>query len=82
MSPGIPTGIGILGLEPSSLTVVGCGALPAVTGTLSQTMSAWRDLPINQIFAFQAAVLEPGGMISLSLSAPFTVGWMAGRTMP
>lgn len=82
MTPGIPTGIGTLGLEPSSLTVVSCGALPAVTGTLSQTMSAWRNLPINQLFAFQAAVLDPGGAISLTLAAPFTVGWMAGRTMP
>lgn len=79
--PGLATGIGTLAIDPGTLTVVGTAAVPG-SGQVQYGLFASRYLPIGHPFAFQAAVLDPQGNISLTLPSPFTVGWEAGRSLP
>jgi len=81
--PRLPTSLGTLAIDPSSLQIIGAAAIPATVGYYVGN-PAWNlpcptNVPYGHVFAFQAAVLDPTGAITLTAPSPFTVGWQHGR---
>jgi hypothetical protein len=74
----IPTGHGLLAIDPPSLVVLGAVPLDQY-GWHHITLRCPPYVPSSWQFAFQAAVLSPQGDISLTVPSPFTVGWQHGR---
>jgi hypothetical protein len=70
----IVTPFGFLAIEPASLLVAGIYHCDPLHGmATSSTFYCDPAIPLDQIFTFQAAVLDANGTISLTLDSPFAI---------
>ena len=79
LRPGLPTPFGDLGLDPGSLFMIGAGMLSNTNGSLQFNFFCPNVVPIDFVFAFQAANLNPDGSIVLTPPDPFLVVREAGH---
>jgi len=75
----LPTSLGLLAIDPTSLQMIGASTLDAANGHHEWNFVCPTNVPNGHVFAFQAAVIGPTGAVSLTLPSPFTVGWQHGR---
>lgn len=71
-------GVGLLAIEPATLSVIGLQPLAAQDGWSEWTSRVPANVPTGHVFAFQCATLAPNGTIALALPSPFTVAWPNG----
>ncbi|HLQ37253.1 MAG TPA: hypothetical protein VK348_05615, partial [Planctomycetota bacterium] len=79
LRPGLPTPFGDLGLDPSSFFMIGVGMLSNTNGSLQFNFFCPNVVPIDFMFAFQTANLNPDGSIVLAPPDPFLVVREAGH---
>lgn len=74
---GMPTPLGSLQIDPATLQIGAIVPLSPTDGRYLWSLNCPATIPVAHAFAFQAAVLSPTGVLSLTVPSPFAVGWAA-----
>lgn len=78
LSPPLSTSLGLLWLDPPSISLVTCQPLDAVEGRYNGTLFCPSGVSVGYAFALQSVVLGPTGSLSLTIPSPVVVGWPLG----